>query len=71
MLKLDKNNHIKLTGYLVMINKYNKHYKENIFFGKPYPELINFFSKYSKDNFVLGLRSWSRKGQFGSWETWN
>ena len=36
-------------------NPYNKHYKQESYFGKPYPGLVEFFENYSNRNVVLDL----------------
>ena len=38
-----------------MNNPYNKHYKQESYFGEPYPGLIDFFENYSNRNVVLDL----------------
>lgn len=38
-----------------MNNPYNKHYRQESYFGKPYPGLIKFFENYSNKNVVLDL----------------
>ena len=38
-----------------MVNKYNKHYEKENYFGNPYPGLIDLFNKFPKDKHVLDL----------------
>ncbi|NDL68833.1 class I SAM-dependent methyltransferase [Anaerotalea alkaliphila] len=38
-----------------MNNPYNKHYRQESYFGKPYPGLVEFFENYSNRNVVLDL----------------
>jgi SAM-dependent methyltransferase len=38
-----------------MINKYNKYYEEDNYFGNPYPGLVDLFNKFPKDKYVLDL----------------
>lgn len=38
-----------------MNNPYNKHYKQESYFGKPYPGLVEFFENYPNRNVVLDL----------------
>lgn len=38
-----------------MSNSYNKYYKKENYFGKPYPGLVDFFKTYPERNVVLDL----------------
>jgi len=48
MLKIEKKIHY-------MSNSYNTYYKDDNYFGKPYPGLVNFFKNYPERNTVLDL----------------